>query len=245
MEPFLSIVIPAYDEAERLPPTLTAVAGYLEASSKPAEIVVVDDGSSDRTVAAARNAASQLGRPNLEFQVLENGRNRGKGSSVRRGMLAARGRWALFTDADLSTPIEEADKLLDAAERGSHDVVIGSRALDRSLIGTHQPLFREISGRVFNLVARVTAGLPFHDTQCGFKLFSQRAARGVFSLQRLDRFGFDVEALFLARKLGFSIAETPVHWNDAAGSKVTALKGADAFLDILRVRWNDLRGRYR
>jgi dolichyl-phosphate beta-glucosyltransferase len=160
-------------------------------------------------------------------------------------MLEASGEWALFTDADLSAPIEELAKLLDVAQKKGLDGAIGSRALDRDLVGVHQSALREYSGRLFNLAVRIGAGLPYMDTQCGFKLFTRRAAREIFRRQRLDRFGFDVEILYLARKLGFRIAETPVRWNDVEGTKVGLLNGADAFLDIARVRWNDLRGRYR
>ena len=150
-----------------------------------------------------------------------------------------------MTDADLSAPIDELPKLLEAARRPGFDGAIGSRALDRSLIGVRQPFFREMSGRLFNVVVRLAAGLPYRDTQCGFKLFSRAAAQEVFSRQRMDRFGFDVESLFIARKRGLRIAEVAVRWNDVEGTKVGLMSGADAFLDILRVRWNDLRGRYR
>lgn len=211
--------------------------GYLDRSGwEFAETLVVDDGSRDGTAQAARASGAR---------VLENSGNRGKGYSVRRGMLEAKGDWALFTDADLSAPIEELERLWAAAERGSVQVAIGSRSVDRSLIGVHQPAFREAMGRIFNLVMRVITGLPYRDTQCGFKMFEARAAREVFSRQRLDGFGFDVEVLFIARRLGYSAIEVPVRWNNAAGTTVSLWRGVLAFLDPVKVRWNGLMGRYR
>lgn len=242
----ISVVIPAYNEAKRLPPSLERIVAYLSAfEGLDAEILVVDDGSTDDTAAIVRRAAETLSRPGLEIRLVENPGNRGKGYSVRHGMLEAAKDWALFTDADLSAPIEELERLTQAAVGGGYDGAIGSRALDRSLIGTRQSLFREYSGRFFNLCVRIGAGLKFRDTQCGFKLFSHEAAQEIFRRQRMERFGFDVEILYLARKLGFRVAEVPVRWNDVEGTKVTTLDGADAFLDIARVRWNALRGLYR
>ncbi len=216
---------------------MRTVRAWLDAGTwEFAEIVVVDDGSRDATVELARNSGAR---------VLLNPGNRGKGYTVRHGMLEARGEWALFTDADLSSPIEELDKLTAAVDRGQARAAIGSRALDRSLIGVRQPLFREYVGRFFNLVIRAITGLPFHDTQCGFKLFETAAAREIFKRQRLDGFGFDVEVLFIARRLGYRVVEVPVRWNDAAGTKVSMWRGMTAFLDPLKVRWNSIRGRYR
>jgi len=241
----LSVVIPSYNEEKRLPPTLERVAEYLRLDpGRRSEILVVNDGSSDRTAEIAREMSGTIEAGNLSMRVLENPGNRGKGYSVRHGAAESRCDWVLFTDADLSAPIEECDKLLAAVIDGSHEAAIGSRALDRSLVGVHQPFFRELMGRAFNLAVRVTTGLPFADTQCGFKLFSARAAHDIFPKQRLERFGFDVEILFLARKYGFKVAEVPVRWNDVEGTKVAAFSGADAFLDILRVRKNDWMGRY-
>jgi dolichyl-phosphate beta-glucosyltransferase len=179
------------------------------------------------------------------LRVLRNPGNRGKGYAVRHGMLECAGEWALFTDADLSAPIEELDKLWDAAGQAGAQVAVGSRALDRRLIGVHQSWFRENAGRFFNLVMRLITGLPFHDTQCGFKLFEARAAREIFGRQLLDGFGFDVEALFIGRRLGYREIEVPVKWNDVAGTKVSAWKGLTAFADPFTVRWNQARGRYR
>jgi glycosyltransferase involved in cell wall biosynthesis len=201
-----------------------------------AEIVVVDDGSTDNTVQLARDAG---------VRVLENPGNRGKGYSVRHGMLEAKGEWALFTDADLSSPIGEVEKLWSAAERERAQVAVGSRALDRALVGVHQPLLREAMGRVFNAAMRTVTGLGFKDTQCGFKLFETSAARQVFSRQQLDGFGFDVEVLFIARKLGLRSVEVPVRWDNVEGTKVSLLLGFAAFLDLLKVRRNALQGKYK
>ena len=178
-------------------------------------------------------------------RVLQNPGNRGKGYSVRHGMLEAKGEWALFSDADLSSPIEELEKLWRAAEREHAQAAIGSRDLDRSLIGVRQPLFRELGGRGFNLVMRMITGLPFHDTQCGFKLFEGAAAREIFKRQLLDRFGFDVEVLYIAQHLGYRTLEIPVRWNDVAGTKVKMSGALLAFLDPVKVRWNGIMGKYR
>lgn len=238
----ISIVIPAYNEERRLADTLDAVLAYLGRRSwRFAELLVVDDGSRDGTAALVESYAAR----SPLVRLLRNPGNRGKGYSVRHGMLAAKGEWALFSDADLSAPIEDLDRLAEAAARHGAQVAIGSRALDRSLIGVHQPLSREISGRIFNLAMRLVAGLPYADTQCGFKLYAAEAARRIFTRQQLERFGFDVEDLYLARRLGIPVVEVPVRWNDVAGSKVSLLGGVDAFLDLARVRWYHLAGRYR
>jgi dolichyl-phosphate beta-glucosyltransferase len=233
----ISIIIPAYNEEKRLPGTLDTVRRYLAAGGWDfSEILVVDDGSRDATARVAAEAGAR---------VLRNPGNCGKGYTVRHGMLEAKGDWVLFTDADLSAPIDELEKLWAAVERENAPAAIGSRALDRSLIGIHQPFFREAMGRFFNLVMRAVTGLPFRDTQCGFKLFEARAAREIFSRQRLERFGFDVEVLFIARRLGYRTLEVPVRWNDSAGTKVGLWQGMSAFLDPLKVRWNALNGKYR
>lgn len=233
----ISIIIPAFDEEKRLPSTLATVRGFLDRSSwEFSEIVVVDDGSRDGTV----NIAEKAG-----VRVVRNPGNRGKGYSVRHGMLEARGEWSLFTDADLSSPIEELEKLWTAVERENAQGAVGSRALDRSLVGVHQPLFREVMGRIFNLTVRIVTGLRFHDTQCGFKLFETRAARQIFGRQLLDGFGFDVEVLFIAKYLNVRTLEVPVRWNDVAGTKVSLMRGVAAYLDPLKVRWNGLTGKYK
>lgn len=238
----LSIVIPAYNEENRLPATLAQVSCYLSRSGWDfSEILVVDDGSRDGTARVAQNLAGEK----VPILVLRNPGNHGKGYSVRNGVLKAQGEWTLVTDADLSTPIEEVEKLWTAALDAGAQVAIGSRALDRSLIGVHQPALRESAGRLFNVAARLTTGLPFRDTQCGFKLFETRAAREIFRRQHIERFGFDVEALFVARRLGYPVVEIPVAWNNVAGTTVSAFGGLAAFLDPLKVRWHQFRGHYR
>ncbi len=233
----LSIVVPAYNEEKRLGATLEGIARYFaKAAWNFREVLVVDDGSTDRTAEVA------AGFPGA--RLLRNPGNRGKGYAVRHGMLEAGAEWVLFSDADLATPIEEIEKLWEAVERDGVDVAIGSRALDRALIGIHQPLAREASGRIFNLVMRAVTGLPFRDTQCGCKLFRTVAARETFKRQLLDGFGFDVEVLVIANVLGYRVAEVPVRWNDVAGTKVSMAKGMDAFADLLRVRRNLWLGKY-
>jgi dolichyl-phosphate beta-glucosyltransferase len=232
----LSIIIPAYNEEKRLLATLGRIREYLcRGSWESSETIVVDDGSHDGTRQIAEKAGAR---------VLANPGNRGKGYSVRHGMLAAEADWALLTDADLSTPIEEVDRLWCAAEREGAPVAFGSRALDRSLIGVRQPAIRDFSGRFFNLVMRMVTDLPYRDTQCGFKLFRAQAVREIFSRQRLDGFGFDVEVLYIARRLGYKCLEVPVRWNDVAGTKVNLWRGLGAFLDPFRVRWNGATGKY-
>jgi len=233
----LSIIIPAYNEANRLPDSLIKVKQYLSAAKWDfVEVVVVDDGSRDNTVQLAEAAGAR---------VLKNPGNRGKGYSVKHGVLEAKGEWVLFTDADLSAPIGEVEKLWSAAEASAAQMVVGSRAVDRSLVGVHQPLAREAMGRIFNAAMRMVTGLPFKDTQCGFKLFQTAAAREVFSRQQLDGFGFDVEVLFIARKLGYQAVEVPVRWDNVEGTKVSLLLGFKAFTDLLKVRRNGLQGKYK
>lgn len=243
--PSLTLVIPAYNEARRLPAALRAVESFRGGGHCAlTEVIVVDDGSSDGTAEHAEQARPSLAGAGIELRVIPNPENRGKGYSVRRGMLGARGDWILFSDADLSTPLAELDKLYLAVSDGSHQIAIGSRALDRSLIGRHQPRFREVSGRLFNLLMRLLLRLEIRDTQCGFKLFSRHAARRIAARQRIDRFGFDVEQMLLAQRLGFTVAEVPVRWSNADGSSVQLLDGLKAFADLWAVKWNDLLGRY-
>jgi glycosyltransferase involved in cell wall biosynthesis len=238
----LSIIIPAYNEERRLPVTLETVCSYLEGKQFGfVEIVVVDDGSEDGTVGIVEAAASKDGR----IRLLKNPGNRGKGYAVRHGMQEARGEWVLFSDADLSAPIEELDKLEAAVEREAADGAIGSRALDRRLVGKRQSALREFSGRVFNLSMRLVTGLPYRDTQCGFKVFRRDVAKALAGRQQSDGFGFDVEILYIAKKLGYRVLEVPVRWFNAEGTKVSLWKGLAAFADPLRVRWNDVKGLYR
>lgn len=237
--PELSIIIPAYNEELRLSSTLEQIALYVRASGRETEILVVDDGSNDRTAAVAEAFRQKF--PAL--RVLSNGVNRGKGYSVRRGMQEARGRLVLFTDADLSAPIEEAGKLLAALE--THDVAIGSRALDRRLIFERQSRFREFAGIIFNTLVRLCLRLPFVDTQCGFKAFRREPCRIIFAQQRIERFGFDPELLYLARHHGLRAVEIPVRWGHSPATKVSLLRDSvQMFLDVFIIRWNSLVGRY-
>jgi dolichyl-phosphate beta-glucosyltransferase len=238
--PELSIVVPAYNEAARLPSTLLTLAGFCERHGS-AEVLVVDDGSRDRTAALVQEFA----RDHPAFRLLSNPGNRGKGYSVRHGMLEAAGEWTLFSDADLSSPIDEFAKLFAAAQRENAAGAIGSRALDRSLVGVHQAPLREWSGRLFNVVMRLATALPYRDTQCGFKLYRRDATRAIFPRQKLDGFGFDVEDLFIARKLGLRVVEVPVVWNNVEGTKVGPLSGARAFWDLVLVHWWNLRAQYK
>jgi len=238
--PELSIIIPSYNEELRLPATLDKIASYIQSSRRTTEVIVVDDGSKDRTAQLAESYRGKL--PNL--RVLSNDVNRGKGYSVRHGSLEALGEVILFTDADLSAPIEEADKLLAALQ--DHDVAIGSRAMDRGLIEVHESRFREFAGMVFNAIVRLILRLPFVDTQCGFKAFRRAPSRIIFEQQSIERFGFDPELLYLARHHGLSTIEVPVRWSHSPATKVNMLRDSlQMFLDILIIRCNALQGRYR
>jgi len=237
--PTVSIVIPAYNEERRLPLALQQIRDYLTSRRLDAEIIVVNDGSTDATAQVVEEWQNQL--PALRLVL--NFRNRGKGYSVRHGMLEAQGRLALFTDADLSAPIEEADKLLAALE--THDVAIGSRAVDRSLIEIHQSRFREFAGICFNWVVRLVTGLPFADTQCGFKAFRLEPARIVFEQQRTEGFGFDPEVLFIAKRHGLRMVEIPVRWAHDPHTKVHMLRDSLHMLaELFLIRWNWLLRRY-
>jgi glycosyltransferase involved in cell wall biosynthesis len=235
----LSIVVPAYNEESRLPRTLARIREYLRSSHPASEIIVIDDGSADRTAEIV--CALQRGMP--ELRLLSNRENRGKGYSVRAGMLAARGEIALFTDADLSAPIEEAGKLLDGL--ASADVAIGSRGLDRRVIQVHQSRARELAGILFNCMVRLATGLPFEDTQCGFKAFRMDRARIIFEQQTIVDFGFDPEILFLAQRHGLRIIEIPVLWAHDPRTKVNMIRDSlRMFADLWQIRWNALAGRY-
>ena len=227
----LSIVIPAYNEAARITPTLERIRAWTAEHAPNAEILVVNDGSSDDTTAVAERALEGLERG----RVIENPGNRGKGYSVRHGVLEATGAWVLMSDADLSTPIEELLRLAERAD--THPVVIGSRGMEESQILEHQPLYRETMGRIFNLMVQAIALPGIRDSQCGFKLFRADVAEDVFSRTTIDGFGFDVEVLFLARRLGHAIAEVPVRWINDEASTVHAIKdSARMAADLIRVR---------
>jgi glycosyltransferase involved in cell wall biosynthesis len=241
---FLSIIIPAYNEERRLGASLDGIAQFLAGKSYQSEVIVVDDGSSDGTVALVKQHIGAYEAAGLALRVIPNPGNCGKGYSVRNGMLHARGEIALFTDADLSAPISEVDQLIAPIIAGAYDVVFGSRALSPSLISTHQSFMRETAGRTFNLMMRALTGLPYKDTQCGFKAFHRLRARGVFEQQRIYGFGFDVEVLFIAKKHGLRLLEMPVVWGDVEGSKVSLMRGCLAFWDLAIIRWNEVCRRY-
>jgi glycosyltransferase involved in cell wall biosynthesis len=241
--PELSIIIPSYNEEKRLPRTLARIREYFEGRPLPPdqiEVIVVDDGSTDGTAQVARDWARQW--PSV--RLLSNPGNQGKGYSVRHGMLESRGRLALFTDADLSAPIEESEKLFSALKEGNQ-VAIGSRAIDRSLISVRQSQLREMAGIIFNALVRLFTWLPIHDTQCGFKVFEREASRIVFEQQRILGWGFDPEVLFLAKRHGLRIAEVPVRWAHDEATKVHVVRASlTMFGDLIYIRWNELLGRY-
>lgn len=237
----LSVIIPAFNEERRLGPTLGRVRAYLAKRRLSHEVLVVDDGSTDGTLALAKGLAKSW----KDLRVLSLGQNQGKGAAVRAGVLLARGRQLLFSDADLSTPIEELDRLQPWLAKG-YPVVIGSRALDRGLIRVRQPFYREAAGRAFNRLARLLLLAGLGDTQCGFKLFDAAAGRRLFALQRVPRFGFDIEFLYLARKAGLPVKEVAVRWENSPETKVRPFRdGARTFLDLALIRLYDQRGYYR
>ena len=238
--PQLSIIVPSYNEQLRLPPSLELIAAYVNASGRSTEVLVVDDGSKDNTVEVAASFADRI----ANLRVVKNGENRGKGYSVRHGMQEAKGEYVLFTDADLSAPIEEADKLIDALAQ--YDVAIGSRAMNRDLIEVHESRFREFAGIIFNRIVRVVLWLPFVDTQCGFKAFRRERCRIIFAQQRIERFGFDPELLYLARHHGLKSVEIPVRWSHSPATKINMMRDSiQMFVDVFTIRWNSLLGRYR
>ena len=220
MLPPFSVVIPCFNEAARIGDTIWVTLDYLVRVSPESELIVVNDGSTDATSAIAREA---LTRAAIETQLLENFPNRGKGAAVRRGLLAAHKPIGLFFDADLSTPLEETPKLIEPIARDEVDVTFGSRALDRTMIGQHQPWRREQAGRVFNLIVRAATGLPFWDTQCGFKAFRLDVCRQIIESARVTGFAFDVELLYRAARAGLRLREIPVRWNHHEGSKIRFL----------------------
>jgi len=243
MKPEMSIVIPAYNESERLGSPLTKILEFLASNDVNAEVIVVDDGSSDDTAAVAERIFKST--PKLSAHVIRYDKNRGKGFAVKTGLLAAHADAALFTDADLSTPIEEMSKLIDPIKRGEVDVAFGSRALDRTLIGTHQPWRREQGGKVMNLIIRTMSGLPFADTQCGFKAFNMLKFRPLLDVVRIDRFGFDVEFLFVANYHKLRMKEIPVRWNDVEGSKVSVVRDTRRMItELSQIRSNARKGKY-
>jgi dolichyl-phosphate beta-glucosyltransferase len=234
----LSVVIPAYNEELRIRQTIKEIISYLERERMSYEIIVVDDGSRDNTAKVVESM------DNGHVKLLRNGRNRGKGFTVKNGVLHARMQYILFSDADLSTPIKELPKLLAYIDR--FDIVIGSRRMKQSHIVIQQPWHRRVPGKVFPFIVNLFILRGIRDTQCGFKLFRKSVARSLFKMQTLERFSFDAEILFLAQRLGFSVKEVPITWINALDSKLNAVTDSfSMFLELLKVRWNFLAGKYK
>jgi glycosyltransferase involved in cell wall biosynthesis len=241
----LSIIIPAYNEEKRIGRSLDEILNFLSQQRYLAEVIVVDDGSGDGTAEVVESRAEQYRAAGYDLRVITNDPNRGKGYSVKRGIGNARGEIILFTDADLSSPISEAPKLIDPIAEGRSDFTFGSRALNRKLVGVHQSFIREMGGRTFNVFVRAITGLKYKDTQCGFKAFRREQALPVFRMQRIERFGFDPEVLYIARKRGLRLTEVAVKWNHVEESKVSYFSDSmNMFIDLARIRFNDLLGRY-
>lgn len=239
-DPQISIVVPAYNESARIEKTLERILQCIEDRGWDAEVLVVDDGSKDATP----DIVHRWMQSHPRLHLIQNAGNRGKGYSVRNGLLQAAGEIVMFTDADLSAPMEEAELLFQAIQDGA-DVAIGSRWLDRKRQTIHQPLYRRFFGRCFNTVTRVVMGLPFKDTQCGFKAFHRSAAQVIFRLQRIERWGFDPEILFIARKIGYDVREVPVSWGHDERSRMSYLKdGMKMLQEMAIIRTNSLAGRY-
>ena len=236
MAPQLTVVVPAYNESARLGKTLGTILDYLNAATSSSELIVVDDGSTDDTTAVAEKALASPGAVNA--RVIRYEANRGKGFAVRTGLLATTAEVALFSDADVSTPMTETPKLVEPITSGRADLTFGSRALDRSLIGVHQSWRREQGGRVFNLLVRIATGLPFWDTQCGFKAFRMSVCRPLIESAQIDRFGFDVELIYLAHLAQLRLSEIPVRWDHVAGGALDASSNysRDTFRMINEVR---------
>lgn len=233
MKSSISIIIPAYEESERIGESLRTILRYMESERINAELIVVDDGSKDDTAEVARKEFG--GFSGIETKVIRYEDNRGKGYAVKTGLLESKGDIALFSDADLSTPISEMPKLIDPIENGEADITFGSRALDRSLIGVHQPWRREQGGKVFNFIVRMQTRLPFWDTQCGFKAFRMDKFRPLLKLMQIDRFGFDVEFLYVASYHGLRLKEIPVRWDHCEGTKVSVFRDSQRMFNEVRL----------
>src|SRR5437773_3290607 len=244
MTPELSVVVPAFNEAARLGPSLRAIVAYLKEQRQESEVIVVDDGSSDNTAEVAEQNLEDSGAA-VSTRVIRYEKNRGKGYAARTGLLAAQANIALFSDADISTPITETPKLVDPIRSGKYDLTFGSRALDRRLIGVHQSWRREQGGRVFNLIVRLATGLPFWDTQCGFKAFRMNVCRPLIEAAQIDRFGFDVELIYLAHLAHLRLREVTVRWNHDPASKVAVMRDSFRMVDeVRRIRREVDRGAY-
>jgi Glycosyltransferases involved in cell wall biogenesis len=243
MNPELSIVIPAFEEAERIGDSLGKVFSFLQATHPAAEVIIVDDGSRDATSEVAKSFCDH--HSEIASKVIRYEENRGKGYAVKIGLQASKADISVFSDADLSTPIEEMSKLIDPIRSGDYDVTFGSRAIDRRLIGTHQPWRREQGGKVMNLIIRTMSGLHFADTQCGFKAFNMKKFRPLLEVMTVDRFGFDVEFLFVASYHGLRLKEIPVRWNNVEGSKVSVVRDTRRmFTELSQIRRNARTGKY-
>lgn len=243
MKPAISIIVPAFEEETRLGDSIEKILSYIEKEKLSAELIVVDDGSADRTAEVGESAAARF--PDLPTKVLRYEPNRGKGFAVKTGLLAAAGDIALFSDADLSTPIEELPRLVRPIQAGAYDVTFGSRALDRRLIGTRQPWRREQGGKVFNLIVRTLTRLPFWDTQCGFKAFNMKKFRPLLDVMQIERFGFDVEFLYVADLHGLRLQEIPVRWNHDERTKVSVFRDSyRMFNEVRLIRRNAGKGLY-
>lgn len=243
MPPQLSVIVPAYNEAARLGLSVSKIIEYLNRTFESSEVIVVDDGSTDDTSPVAERAIADSGT--VSARVIRYEQNRGKGYAVRLGLLAATAEVALFSDADLSTPITETPKLVEPIRSGDGDMTFGSRALERSLIGVHQPWRREQGGRLFNLIVRVVTGLPFWDTQCGFKAFRMSVCRPLIEAAQIDRFGFDVELIYLAHLAGLRLLEVPVRWDNDEASKVSVIRDSFRMVnEVMQIRRAAARGAY-
>lgn len=243
MHPNLSIVIPAYNEQDRLGETVRKTLAYVQKENLAAELIVVDDGSIDATSEVAEKVCAEF--PEIQTKVIRYEQNRGKGFAVKTGLIEAAADFALFSDADLSTPISELPKLIKPLERGEYDLTFGSRAQDRSLIGIHQSWTREQGGKMINLLIRKMTGLPFYDTQCGFKAFNMKKFRPLLDVMTIDRFGFDVEFLFVAAYHNLRLKSFPVRWDHQEGTKVSGFRDTRRmFSELLQIRKNAKSGRY-
>lgn len=243
MKPDLSIIVPAYNESQRIGNSIRKILGYVKSENLNAELIVVDDGSEDKTFDTANNACAEFF--DIQTKIVRYEKNRGKGFAVKTGLAKAQADVALFSDADLSTPIEELTKLVRPIQEGEFDITLGSRALDRSLIGRHQSRRREQGGKVFNFIVRRLTGLPFSDTQCGFKAFNMRKFRPLLGMMKIDRFAFDVEFLFVADYKGLKLNEIPVKWTHCDGTKVNVFRDSyRMFNEVRQIRRNAKSGSY-
>jgi len=242
----ISLVIPAYDEESCIGKSVAEIMAYTAAHPAIREVIVVDDGSTDRTAVIVEESRGRHAGDAARLVLIQHERNKGKGAAVRTGLSQATGDIVAFTDADLSSPMSEMPALVGPILAGQCDIVVGSRALDRSLIATRQSRFRETAGKIFNVLVRLLTGLPIYDTQCGFKAFRRNAIGPILGLQRVQTFAFDVEMLYLASRMGLTIREIPVHWSHVSHTKVKLFRDSiRMFLDLLAIRLNELRGRYR